>query len=748
MKYNRLFRAGVLLCLCLLLAACGRQAVSEPSERELPADGVSTTPGPVKDELMYINGNEPVDYTEPAESIAHTYLQLAADNAFYVLDTCYQQESASVYLQRIDGETGVAERISLSSDTWGMEDGFIQGMDVVDSERLVFWVRETGDGDGGNARYYAIYTDTRGQMQEMAELTDTLRENAIWESVDYNGRPLGSDGQGNIYIDDKEQHSVYVLDADGRQVASRSYPWADDSDCQGSFRTSDGERIVVCGKPGEWEWLCLDAETATLNRIAVSGIKNVQKWYAMTDSVLYYAADQQLIGWNTATGERRSVAKLDEITNYPDALDMAVALTEGGIKLLITEKGEEERFIITLSENKPEVYGDIVVANLYGESSFLAERVSSFSRKNPGYEVQYQAAYGEEADRVRMEVANGGGPDILLLSSQDAEALRANGALGELGSLISSDVMTVLLPGAVQAGTWDDKLYALPISVYVRSLLTSRTYWKEDTWTTEDILSLLKEHKEIKGLFVDISGQDEYFYNMLFMVGMNLAQSPFIEESNSRFDSPQFRDILITVKEMTQKAENSSTPQDHTAPLVSGEYLGVECIVWDMKIFSETCEKLGDNANLAGYPADMGGSHFLTDNGMLVVNQNAMDKPGVKELVDFLLSLESQQMLSRAISIRADIPESQLAYNTAGKTYYWKSANNNGFQLPAKADGSSYLEEYVALIHRALPMSYDSDEMFMLVMEEADSYFNSDKDLDSVVELIQRRVQLYLDERK
>ena len=69
---------------------------------------------------------------------------------------------------------------------------------------------------------------------------------------------------------------------------------------------------------------------------------------------------------------------------------------------------------------------------------------------------------------------------------------------------------------------------------------------------------------------MDISGQDEYFYNMLFMVGMNLAQSPFIEESNSRFDSPQFRDILITVKEMTQKAENNSTPQDRTAPLVSG----------------------------------------------------------------------------------------------------------------------------------------------------------------------------------
>lgn len=133
---------------------------------------------------------------------------------------------------------------------------------------------------------------------------------------------------------------------------------------------------------------------------------------------------------------------------------------------------------------------------------------------------------------------------------------------------------------------------------------------------------------------------------------------------------------------------------------------------------------------------------------MLVVNQNAMEKEEVRELVNNLLSLESQQMLSRAISVRMDIPEALLEYNASGKSYFWKSPNNTGYQLPARADGSSYLEEYSELLQKAQPIAFDSDDIFNIVMEEADTYFHSDKDLDTIIDVIQKRVQLYLDEQK
>lgn len=308
--------------------------------------------------------------------------------------------------------------------------------------------------------------------------------------------------------------------------------------------------------------------------------------------------------------------------------------------------------------------------------------------------------------------------------------------------------MDALLPGAVRMGTYEDKLYAIPLSVNVRSLLTRRDYWQGDSWTVEDILSVLEESNEIEGLFVDIGGADEYFYNMYFMIGMDIMRSPFLKDGNSGFDCQEFRELLVTIKNMTHNAYNNSRPDDRMLPLTDGNYLGTECLITTMKGFCNIFEKMGENANLVGYPSDMGSSHYLQEAGMLVVNQNAMGKEGVRELVNDLLGLESQKHVGYAISVRKDIPEAQLIYDKSSNAYIWTASAGNGFLLPAKADGSSYLEEYMQLLLNAEPASFASDELFDMVMEEANGYFSSDKSLDEVVDIIQNRVQLYLDERK
>lgn len=400
------------------------------------------------------------------------------------------------------------------------------------------------------------------------------------------------------------------------------------------------------------------------------------------------------------------------------------------------------------TEMAPAPEGEIIIADLRGDS-FLSERVASFARENPSYGMQYQAAdQEEESDRILLETANGEGPDILFLTRQDMESLQANGVLGDLGQLISQDTMEALLPGVIQMGTYEEKMVAIPLSVAVRTILTSRDYWQEDTWTAEDILSVLEEHSELRGLFVDMTGQDDFYYNMYYMIGIDIGNSSFIRDGNSGFESKEFRDMLTLIKEMTQKADNNSTPMNRLAPLTEGEYLGVGYYVYSMKPFCDVYEKMGDSANMVGYPSDTGNHHYLSDYGVLVVNQNAMEKAGIEELVNYLLSLESQQRLAYQISVRLDIPESQLAYNSAGKMYYWQSPNSTGYPLPAKEDGSSYLEEYLELLKSAVPTAVDSDNIFNMVMEEADSYFQADKDIDTVVDIIQRRVQLYLDEQK
>lgn len=393
----------------------------------------------------------------------------------------------------------------------------------------------------------------------------------------------------------------------------------------------------------------------------------------------------------------------------------------------------------------------IVVADLVaGNGAFFSERVADFSKENPEYGIEYLNAYeGEEAARILMEVVNGRGPDVLYLCRDDMESLQANGALGEIGQLISDETQNALLPGAVGMGTFGDKLFGVPLTVSVRSLLTSRAYWQEDSWTVENILSVLGEHPEIEGLFLDVAGLDDYFYNMQFMVGKDIKNSPFLKDGNSGFDCQEFRDMLVLIKNMTKKAVNNSSPGDRILPLREGNYLGIEYLVNDMGMYLTMYEQMGDNANLVGYPSDMGnGSHYMWTNGMLAVNQNAMTKKGVRELVNALLSLEYHKYIKYQISVRADIPEAQLVYNEWIKGYVWENADPGfGFILMPE-DSHDYLDEYVDFLKSALPSSLESDDIFGIVMEEANGYFNSDKNLDQVIDIIQNRVQLYLDERK
>lgn len=302
---NRLLKViCILLCVLLLLTACGEQTdpggmdtkVSELSARESSEADAAFVPqadmdwtetnipvaDAIKDAPLYVVDNKSIDYREPAGTTAHTYQQLVYGNTFYMLDTCYLKESTSFYFQQIDGESGTGERISLSPDAWDRENGFIEEMGVIDASRCVFWVSARSTGDW---RYYMVYVDNQGQMLQRVELTDTLKENGIWEELENPEVPLGFDGRGNAYIDDVDRHTVYLLDSGGGLAGSHTYRSEDGTGSQGGFCTSGGECVIACGTPGEWEWIKMDAETGDIDRLPLKGINNVLKWYFMAGNI-------------------------------------------------------------------------------------------------------------------------------------------------------------------------------------------------------------------------------------------------------------------------------------------------------------------------------------------------------------------------------------------------------------------------------------------------------------------------------
>lgn len=69
-------------------------------------------------------------------------------------------------------------------------------------------------------------------------------------------------------------------------------------------------------------------------------------------------------------------------------------------------------------------------------------------------------------------------------------------------------------------------------------------------------------------------------------------------------------------------------------------------------------------------------------------------------------------------------------------------------EISLKPDGSTYLEEYLAFVESCEPMPYIPQQIRQIVSEEAMLFFDGRKEAGETADIIQRRVQLYLEEIK
>ena len=67
--------------------------------------------------------------------------------------------------------------------------------------------------------------------------------------------------------------------------------------------------------------------------------------------------------------------------------------------------------------------------------------------------------------------------------------------------------------------------------------------------------------------------------------------------------------------------------------------------------------------------------------------------------------------------------------------------------LEGRKDGSSYADEYIAMMDASEPDSVEY-EIKEIVLEESNAFFAGQKTEEEVAKIIQSRVQIYLDERK
>lgn len=758
---------AILLCL-LFLAGCGSPKLQEAQDNttvDWKTNGFTVSGEIVDEQGLWVEshirwGHEGILWNEETEA---NFPQLDAicwnGKMFQLYPIMVQPDATTVrgILEIFDTYNMEETVVELTQEQLGFQstDSILEGMDVIGDGNYVFRTIEFGfDEDGQFVQNYngVTYLESDGNVQRIDLLPVFLEKGLIEEDV--QGISLDGecvcDAAGNSYFRSKISADLYILDKEGKFLME--YRGSAQELIGDPMKTEEGELIfpIQNNEERSTRLVWFDVDACQVRILADLKREWVKQLYGMQGNYLYYEGQSGIIRWNVSSGIRQLVFRFDENGIYKIYHTMLV-MQEGKAPILRTYgtvNGEEEDWLVMLSEEPVERADAIRVASLKKTASRINDCTTAASRKNPDY--SYILDEGQEKDlndyrtQIVAELSAGRGPDLLYVSLEDMELLQKRGLLADLSTLLSEETLSKVIPGVIEMGTVDGTLVGMAPGITAKTLLIDKNIWSGDSWTIEDMVELMESGRiENKVL---MSTGDRYYASLAvqrLLVNPNLENSFLIDwdKMESHFEDETFVRLLEYIGKY-DPVPFEGTWDDEERSIGN---LMIEIMLSspsDISNFQGTRDL--ESYHYVGIPSDTGNGNYLYADGMLVVNKNLSDPAAVSAYLECLLGSEIQ---NRAESTGDGLPVTyssvdDIRYDAETGEAWWK-----GYQLIVFEDGSTSLHEANAFLARCVPAPRTYGVLEQILYEELSAYNEElSRTAENTAKIIDNRIQLYLDE--
>ena len=766
------------LLMAFQLIGCGDNAEDKPEETDAPVRQEAIWQGESFGEIASVTDGSPVylvDYQEGIEDfpdlsgedtdyIYSRYLGLYQDK-IYLLTICSKYEwiegedgstIQSIYEQKYFVCTYDLNTKERKSKEIPLEYYPESGVVTNDGEMLFF---KKDSNEGIVEHYYAVYMDLSGNVDTMLDIYPAMEEfgvdpNNMLGYVEYDTR-------GYFYVRDPKRSRVAVIDETGTLIDTMEPALERAEAVAGSMKTWDGmvvfEAYGIKGTEKVTTLFWYDNEKqgiSILGDIGAGGETAGQR-YINQHGEIYYSTGSDLVRWNWKTGAREKIFNYSE-NGFDRGVSWKYCITNGAGQLFLLDVSGEVSHLYTFSETEPVYEGAIRIAdicNVQG-NAFVQSCAASFSRKNPLYHLEYELA---DHDRIMNEIVSGNGPELLVVNREDMETLYEKGVIEDLSDVLPEETKEQIYASVLEAGQIGGKQVGLAWSGSGFTLYVSKDVWQKDTWSVEEFVSLTEEREgELDDIFVGLTPwYQSPFMTFRYIAMMDLKNSPFIdwEKGECYFDSELFRKVLELSVRYGKVVENFSV-NDQDAFQNAGiqelkEGRAMAYAGWgpgDINLFSQEMAKLGDDFYSVGYPTGERSGSFVVTDSFLVVNAKAESKDVIYDFLRYCFDYDTQRSAATG-NVRKDV---MRTFVVPGYSDIWPwlfdTGGGNGTALVGKPDGSSWLEEYLECMEGSVPIPTKSQEVYDMIKEEVEYYFDGARNMDQTIDVLQRRVQLYLDE--
>lgn len=747
--------AAVLVLLTVCMAACGKQKTEDAKpEKSGTSSSAQTTSEAVKeDDGVYRATIEQIERNDSEGE--YEDFKFCKDGKLYYTVSKYDQETekSKAVIRIVDSETGekIGDDIELKFEN---ENTYLSLLVPGGDDAFVFSAYSY---DGLNQNIFIGKCSLDGTVLNLINYRD-LPGAAEEEYLTGN---IVSDGT-NVYL--AIGNKLVMLDGELRYkkaIMDINYP----NMCVGN----DG--LLYVFKDYQGELSSYDPKTDKVEEDIVT-VPSVSYLYTGGEDELLIANSSSLKSLNTKTWETVRLFDFldidigqqgfkymyrksdDEIVLYffvheEQEMDMGDG-NKQRIMVLVPRKATVKRYE---KGEVPEV--ETITLACYYANSEVTKAVTSYNQAHPDIKVKIKCYSDNYSDWDEMQEAfdrdilENAGYDIIMFDSSNYGKYSDKGLLEDLAPILENDPSFDLndyYEKILFASKEGDKLYSLVNGAYISAFMgNEKVFGKKEKLSVKDIYDARKQLGNIP--FISYGSNVNVLFTMLqndyrlFLGG---------EEGVYNFNTAEFRELCefaATFPDWNDGMSNMYDTQFDDAKagkivLLHEFFSGGETYLLDRA-------RVGKDMRAYGAPSSDGNGYYISYGTRFSINAFSNYKEEAWEIIKALLKSRPDhhgyQFRANKEVAKADIDTLYDWCNNNGEYGARVMMNNEEFILSMDEEDIKVLENMV----EGATLSCEMDDTIReIIGDEIESYFHKEKSLDDVINVIQKRVNLYLEEKK
>lgn len=673
--------------------------------------------------------------------------------------------------------------------------------DDFDAETESRWDYPSTDINGS----YLMHIAADGSMIASLDLSDTNNEDNE-DGMSGNLSSFAVDAAGNLYVSD--YNNIYVLDAEGnvqfkldgsqyngslyrlnaQQVGVMWYNYTDD--------------VNAADENGQY-FVTIDLETKDWGE-KVKLPSNVWSIFPGDDAYdFYYTYNNNIYGYAAKTDTKDKL--VDWLACDVDTNNMSgyAMLSDSRVAALMQDWSTDPttyQLIVLHRVDASEIKEKkvLTLACMYLDWN-LRSMIVEYNKTNDEYRINVvdYSEYATDDDynagvtKLTTEIISGSVPDIFLTSNLPIDKYAAKGVIADLntfmdgGNGLSRDYF---VPQILNALEKDGKLYELPTSFSVTTAYALSSIASQyDTWNVAAVQDAMTQLQEGATVFSDGWTKNTALSNCL---SRNL--SAFVDWTTGKceFDSEAFQQLLafcnsfpaetsdgdgaIAYATSTDLAIEDAMWESDATRITNGKQLMSTIEMYSFDSYIWNVYAIRDKITFTGYPTEDGsGSSFGLQMPMAISSVTKYPDAAW----DFVCSIIKKMNTIDENNYYYGFPISQAAFDAEMTDIMTEQyqLDENGEQVdwdgdgePDKAVRGSYetmengetvykdvyaltqedVDQILGVINSTSSV-YDYDqEILDIITDEVAAYFAGDKDVQTTANMIQSRVNLYVQEQR